>query len=33
MISMLAAHQIYGGPAIVIQFGTATSFDCVSPGG
>ena len=31
MISTLAAHQIYGGPAIVIQFGTATSFDCVSP--
>ena len=33
MISTLAAHQIYGGPAIVIQFGTATSFDCVSPEG
>jgi type III pantothenate kinase len=33
MISTLAAHMIYGGPAIVIQFGTATSFDCVSPEG
>lgn len=33
MISTLAAHHIYGGPAIVIQFGTATSFDCVSPDG
>jgi len=33
MISALAAHHIYGGPAIVIQFGTATSFDCVSPEG
>jgi type III pantothenate kinase len=33
MISTLAAHQLYGGPAIVIQFGTATSFDCVSPDG
>ncbi|MGH2516146.1 MAG: type III pantothenate kinase, partial [Ktedonobacterales bacterium] len=33
MISCLAAHRIYGGPAIVIQFGTATSFDCVSPEG
>lgn len=33
MISALAAHELYGGPAIVIQFGTATSFDCVSPDG
>ncbi|HLZ20746.1 MAG TPA: type III pantothenate kinase [Ktedonobacterales bacterium] len=33
MISALATHRIYGGPAIVIQFGTATSFDCVSPEG
>ena len=33
VISVLAAHQIYGGPAIVIQFGTATSFDCVSAEG
>ncbi len=33
MISVLAAHRLYGGPAIVIQFGTATSFDCVSAQG
>jgi type III pantothenate kinase len=33
IISTLAAHHFYGGPAIVIQFGTATSFDCVSPEG
>ena len=33
MMSALAAHRLYGGPAIVIQFGTATSFDCVSPEG
>ena len=33
MISTLAAHHFYSGPAIVIQFGTATSFDCVSPEG
>jgi type III pantothenate kinase len=33
MLSALAAHRLYGGPAIVIQFGTATSFDCVSGDG
>jgi len=33
LISTLAAHHFYGGPAIVIQFGTATSFDCVSAEG
>ncbi len=33
MISALAAHRFYGGPAIAIQFGTATSFDCVSAAG
>jgi type III pantothenate kinase len=33
VISALAAHALYGGPAIVIQFGTATSFDCVSAEG
>src|SRR5262249_36192263 len=33
MISAFAAHRLYGGPAIVIQFGTATSFDCVSAEG
>jgi type III pantothenate kinase len=33
IMSVLATHRIYGGPAIVIQFGTATSFDCVSTEG
>lgn len=33
MISALATRHLYGGPAIVIQFGTATSFDCVSAEG
>jgi len=33
IISALAAYRLYGGPAIVIQFGTATSFDCVSAAG
>ena len=33
MISALATHRLFGGPAIVIQFGTATSFDCVSTEG
>lgn len=29
----LAAAQIYGGPAIVVDFGTATTFDVVSAAG
>lgn len=29
----LAAHRLYGGPAIVIDFGTSTNFDCVSAEG
>ncbi len=29
----LAAHRIYGGPAVVIDFGTSTNFDCVSAEG
>jgi type III pantothenate kinase len=33
IISSLAAHELYGGPAIAIQFGTATTFDCVSAEG
>ena len=33
MLSALAVHRLYGGPDIVIQFGTATSFDCVSAAG
>ncbi len=33
IISALASHELYGGPAIAIQFGTATTFDCVSAEG
>jgi type III pantothenate kinase len=29
----LAAHRLHGGPAIVVDFGTTTNFDCVSEGG
>src|SRR5215472_2359036 len=30
LVTTLAAHHIYGGPAIVIAFSTATTFDVVS---
>ena len=33
VVNSLAAHVRYGGPAIVIDFGTATSFDVVSDEG
>jgi type III pantothenate kinase len=33
IVNTLAAHTRYGGPAIVIDFGTATTFDVVSPDG
>lgn len=33
IVNSLAAHIKYGGPAIVIDFGTATSFDVVSDEG
>jgi type III pantothenate kinase len=33
IVNTLAAHARYGGPAIVIDFGTATTFDVVSPDG
>jgi type III pantothenate kinase len=33
ILSVLAAKEIYSVPAIIIQFGTATSFDCASPQG
>jgi len=29
----VAAHALYGGPAIVVDFGTATSFDAVNAAG
>lgn len=33
LINALAAARLYGTPAIVIDFGTATTFDCVSTDG
>ena len=33
IINALAASQLFGGPAIVVDFGTATTFDVVSAKG
>jgi type III pantothenate kinase len=33
IVNSVAAFEFLGGPAIVIDFGTATSFDCVSAAG
>ncbi|HVE92234.1 MAG TPA: type III pantothenate kinase [Actinomycetota bacterium] len=33
IMGAVAAYEIYGGPAIVIDLGTATTFDAVSEGG
>ncbi|MCP9957935.1 MULTISPECIES: type III pantothenate kinase [Streptomyces] len=33
IVNALAAVELYGGPAIVVDFGTATTFDAVSPRG
>ncbi len=33
LLNTLAAHQTHGGPLIVIDFGTATTFDVVAPDG
>ena len=33
IVNTLAAHTLYGGPAIVVDFGTSTNFDVVSPKG
>jgi type III pantothenate kinase len=33
IVNTLAAHQLYGGPAIVVDFGTSTNFDVVSAKG
>jgi len=30
IVNALAAHKLYGGPSVVIDFGTATTFDAVS---
>ena len=31
IVNTLAAHTLYGGPAIVVDFGTSTNLDVVSP--
>jgi type III pantothenate kinase len=33
IVNTLAAHTLYGGPAIVVDFGTSTNLDVVSPKG
>ncbi len=33
IVNALAAHRLYGGPAIVVDFGTATTFDAISADG
>lgn len=33
VVNAMAAHALYGAPAIVVDFGTATNFDVVSPEG
>ena len=33
LLNALAAHQLYGGPLVVIDFGTATTFDVVDEHG
>ena len=33
IVNAIAAFEKYGGPCIVVDFGTATTFDCVSPKG
>ena len=33
IVNALAAFEMFGGPGIAVDFGTATTFDCVSQGG
>ena len=33
LVNSLAAHKIYGGPIIIVDFGTATTFDVVNKEG
>jgi len=33
IVNAVAAFDKYGGPCIIVDFGTATTFDCVSPKG
>jgi type III pantothenate kinase len=30
IVNCVAAHEIYGGPAVIVDFGTATTFDIVT---
>jgi type III pantothenate kinase len=30
IVNAVAAYEIYGGPVIAVDFGTATTFDCIS---
>jgi type III pantothenate kinase len=33
LLNTIAAHALYGGPAIIADIGTATNFECVGPDG
>jgi type III pantothenate kinase len=33
IVDAVAAHELYGGPACIVDFGTATTFDAISGGG
>ncbi len=33
IVNSVAAHELFGGPVIAVDFGTATTFDCVSKKG
>lgn len=33
LVDAAAVHELYGGPACVVDFGTATTFDAISEGG
>ena len=33
IVNSVAAHELFGGPVIAVDFGTATTFDCVSAKG
>jgi type III pantothenate kinase len=33
IVNALAAHQLYGGPCVAVDFGTSTNFDAVSAKG
>ena len=33
IVNSVAAYELFGGPIIAVDFGTATTFDCISHGG